>query len=99
MDKLVFPRLAYKVGGPWELEAGKFSVREVLSLEDMGDGWYLDQFEAKAAHDAVQAESALNAAKTHRAELEAKARALGIAFKPQWGDKKLAEAIAEASGA
>ena len=95
MEKLEFPRLAYKVGGPWELECGHFSVREVLSLDDLGD-WFLTQEEAKAAHDAAQADNALNAAKDHRAELEAKARALGIAFKPQWGDKKLSEAIAEA---
>jgi len=55
---LEFPRMAYKVGGPWALDAGKFSVREVTAEEYealQAEGWRLDQY---AALEAPQSASA-----------------------------------------
>jgi len=76
----------------------------------LADGWHLstpDALEAQAAARALAAqqeaeraaaaklaEQADDTKPPTRAELEAKATELGIAFKPQTSDKKLAEAIA-----
>jgi hypothetical protein len=55
-----FPRLLYRLGGPWALEAGDFSVLEVADEEQFAsaqsEGWHLDQYAAKDAADAEQAQ-------------------------------------------
>ena len=62
------------------------------------DGWYRTKEEAKAAYEAVPvvpvAEPASDAAPT-RAELEQKAKELGLKFDGRTTDKKLAALIAE----
>lgn len=97
--EITFPRLAYKVGGPWVLECGRFSCMEVQSAEAFEalskEGWYLTQEEAASPGEQPEQEAAQNQLE----ELRAKANALGIAFRPQWREKKLAEAIAEAEQA
>lgn len=58
-----FPRLVYRLGGPWALEAGNFSVLEVADEAAMdaatADGWHLDQYAAREAE--AQAEAQANA--------------------------------------
>lgn len=106
MDNIETPRLLLRVGTAWSLEAGQFDVLEVPTPEALeaalADGWHLDQYAAKEAHDKAQA-AAIEAKPAEtpadettpptRAELEQKATELGIAFDGRWGDKKLAAAI------
>lgn len=84
------PRFVCKPGGPWALECGSFSVRIVHTdaelQESLAEGWHLDQC---AAQDALRAPAAPSA----RAELEAKAKALGVKFDGRTSDKKLAAQI------
>jgi hypothetical protein len=111
MDNLEFPRLLYRSGTAWSLEAGRFDLLEVASAEALeaaqAEGWHLDQYAAKEAHEAAQpvapveqaidaappAEPAYDASAPTRAELEQKAAELGIKFDGRWGDKKLSAAI------
>ena len=100
MDQLEFPRLAYKLGGEWALDAGKFSVREVTAEEYealQSEGWRLDQYAAAEAGQ-VQAEApeAPEALPT-REQMEADATSLGVKFDGRTSDKKLASLIAEAT--
>ncbi len=93
---LEFPRIAYRLGGPWELEAGKFDVREVASQAEFDaiktEGWRLDQYAAK---DAVQPSSVPDDdAPVTRAELEQRARELGLKFDGPPTGRRLAELIA-----
>ena len=86
------PRIVIKSGGPWQLESGSYSVRQVDTTEalqeSLADGWHLDQY---AAQDASRAPAAPS--EPTRAELEEKARALGVKFDGRTGDKKLAALI------
>lgn len=60
MDNIETPRLLYRVGGTWALEAGNFSLLEVPTPEALeaalAEGWHLDQYAAKEAHEAAQAQ-------------------------------------------
>jgi hypothetical protein len=60
MDNLEFPRILYRSGTAWSLEAGQFDLLEVASAEALeaaqADGWHLDQYAAKEAHEAAQAQ-------------------------------------------
>lgn len=86
------PRFVCKFGGSWALESGNFTVRSVHSHEELqeslADGWHLDQYAARDASSAPAAPS-----EPTRAELEEKARALGIKFDGRTSDKKLAAMI------
>ena len=116
---LEFPRIVYRAGGPWQLESGAFSVRQVDTANEceaaLADGWHLDQYaagssaaanlekqrgdEAKQAGEEVQgrgqeAEGLLSP--PTRAELEQKARELGLKFDGRTTDKRLGAMIAAA---
>jgi len=94
-----FPRIVYRAGGPWALESGAYSVRQVDSAEELqaaqADGWHLDQYAAKAAAEAPAEESPAESAPT-RADMEAQAAAKGLKFDGRTTDKKLAAMIAAA---
>ena len=97
-----FPRLLYRVGSAWALESGTYDLATADSAEHMAalraDGWQEDQYAAKAAADESMAETEEapdDDAPPTRAELEAKARELGIKFDGRTGDKKLAALIAD----
>jgi hypothetical protein len=99
-----FPRMLYKHGGPEEIHGGRFSTHIVHDVDELdaalAGGWHMTTPEAKAAAEkpvsiATASSTAIpddNAPAT-RAELEQKARELGIDFAPNIGDKKLAERI------
>lgn len=97
-----FPRIVYRAGGDWQLESGRYSVRQVDSRaefdEALADGWHPDQYAAKAAHEAAQVIDVqaveVSDQRPTRDELEQMASTLGIAFGPRVSDKKLGEAIA-----
>lgn len=98
MEHVEFPRFMCRAGGSWELETGKYSVQMVPDKsaldEAWANGWRFDQY---AARDAVnmQAPATLPASEAlTRAELEAKAKELGLTYHHKTGDKKLAELIA-----
>ena len=106
-----------RVGKEWQLESGWYDLRVVHTQEALdaalADGWFLDQYAAKAAHEAAalaaQPAPAAGAgdagaaaaavpgddAPPTRAELEQKARELGVKFDGRTGNKKLAALIAE----
>lgn len=92
MTDLEFPRFMCRKGGSWELETGFYSVRTVADQAEakqaLADGWAFSQYDAPAAEE--------KAAPT-RAELEARAKELGLTWHHKTGDKKLAELIAAAS--
>lgn len=92
---LEFPRIVYRAGGDWALESGTYTVRMVMSAEELdiadGDGFHLDQYLAKAAAEQAPAEPAPT-----RAELEQKATELGVSFNSRTSDATLADRIAAA---
>lgn len=89
MKDLEYPRFMCRPGTAWELETGRFDVRTVQTAEEAeaahADGWRGSQYDF--------GEEAEESPPT-REELEAKARALGLAWHHKTGDKKLAEMIA-----
>lgn len=88
--------MVYKCPGPHEIHGGRFDFITVDDdkIEDaLAEGWHLTTPDAKAAHEAELAEKA---SQPTRAELEQKAKELGLTFAPNIGDIKLAEKIAEA---
>lgn len=103
-----FPKMLYRAGGPEPIHGGYFSTRIVHDADEHGkaaaEGWFDTtpnalQAQAEERAQAAEAAAKLAAARddlkpTTREELEAKATELGIPFKPQTSDKKLAEAIA-----
>lgn len=115
MDDQTF--MLVRVGKEWQLESGWYDLRVVHTQEALdaalADGWFLDQYAAKAAHeaaalaaqpaaaevagDAGAAASAVPAADAPptRAELEQKARELGVKFGGRVSDKTLAQRIAD----
>jgi hypothetical protein len=100
-----FPRMLYKVGGPHEIHGGKFDYIVVSSEaeqdEALAAGWHLSTPEAVAAGgkaavkvEAVAATETGDEAPPTRAELEAKAKELGIEFDGRTNDAKLGAKIA-----
>lgn len=91
---------------PAQLEDGSYDTLTVKDADEraaaISEGWFAHWPDAKAAHAgaakvaAETAAAAANNAPPTRAELEAKAATLGIAFSPAIGDKKLAERIDDA---
>jgi hypothetical protein len=87
-----FPRMLYRAGAGTFVDGVECAALVVHSeaeqVEALADGWGF------VAH-AEPAEPADDAPPT-RAELEAKATELGVAFDGRWGDKRLSAAIAAA---
>lgn len=98
------PRMLYRACTMCVLESGVYDWRIVKDQAELDDalagGWRLDQYAAKAAHEAAQQPPApdVEDEPVTREALAAKAAALGIKFDGRWGDKRLAEAIAAAQG-
>lgn len=97
--------MVYRSGAMVALESGSYDWRIVSEAEwpqAQADGWHLDQYAAKAAHEATLLDQSAPAvdesAPPTRAEMEQKATELGIKFDARMGDKKLAAKIAEALG-
>jgi hypothetical protein len=92
--------MLYKAPGPYEIHGGHFDYTIVDADEEgaieaaKAEGWFETTVEAKDAVDAAKAkrEAELNAPPT-RAELEAKAKELGIKFDGKTSDKKLVDLI------
>lgn len=87
--------MMYRVGTMAALESGMFDWRIVTADEfdaAKADGWHLDQYAAKGAHES-KPDVVPDDAPPTRAELEQKATELGIKFDGRWGDKKLSDAI------
>lgn len=101
---LELPRMLYRAGTMCVLESGVYDwliVKDQAELDEaLAGGWHLDQYAAKAAHEAAQQPPApdVEDEPVTREALAAKAAALGIKFDGRWGDKRLAEAIAAAQG-
>ncbi len=85
-----FPKMLYRAGAGTfvdGVECASLVVHsEAEQAQALAEGWGLKV-------DAEPAEPADDAPPT-RAELEAKAMELGVAFDGRWGDKRLAAAIA-----
>lgn len=98
------PRMLYRAGTMCVLESGAYDwliVKDHAELDAaLAGGWHLDQYAAKAAHEAAQQPPAPVAKDepVTRETLAEKAAALGIKFDGRWGEKRLAEAIAAAQG-
>lgn len=101
-----YPRMLYRFpstsGAPTLLQDGAYDTLIVESEdeEDGADGWHRTAADARVAGEAQKVAlptdpPADDTAPPTRSELEAKARELGIPFKGTWGDRKIAEAIAE----
>ena len=98
-----FPRLVYKNHGPHQRPGGSYDHAPVESQEEfdaaLNAGWFATLPEAIEAKPvvAVPPPPAVTPpsddAPPTRAELEAKAKELGIEFSPNIGDKKLGERI------
>lgn len=101
-----FPRMVYRSGGECALESGSYSIKLVTDAADLeaaqSEGWHLDQYAAKAAHEASISGSVSGAqtdeeqAAPTRAELEQKAAEMGVKFDGRISDKTLAARIAAA---
>lgn len=99
-----YPRMMYRAGGTEEIHGSRFHTRIVANVDEQDaaliDGWSLTTDAARAAAAPKSAatehkDDAHDDAPPTRAELEQKARELGIEFSPRLGDAKLAERIAE----
>lgn len=94
--ELETPRMVYRAGGNVLLESGAYSTRIVEDQAELkaalAEGWHLDQYAARGAVEPVKAE---DQTPLTRADLEAKAIDIGVDFDRRWGDKRLAQAIAD----
>lgn len=97
-----FPRMVYRVGTMAVLESGTFD-HQIVSADEWpqaeAEGWHLDQYAAKDAHEAAKAGQADEAPEPTRDELRQQATALGLSFDGRTSAKKLAEMIAAAKAA
>ncbi len=95
---LEFPRMMLRVGSMVELESGRYDWR-IVSADEFekakADGWHMDQYAAKAAHEKRQVD-ANDDGEVTREELEQKAKELGLKFDGRTGNKKLLAMIEEA---
>lgn len=88
--------MLYRHPGPHKQDGISFEYVVVLDEEiepHLKDGWALSSAEAKVKFDAAQ--EAQDSAPPTRAELEEKAKELGLKFDGRTTDKKLAAMIAE----
>lgn len=106
MDK--FPQMLFRCPGPEQFHGGTFTITAVDDMTQLEAaveaGWHETPLSAIAAFEATKATeqkqrddvgSTGDNAPPTRAELEQKAKELGLEFSPNIGDKKLAERIAE----
>lgn len=97
-----FPQAVFRAGGAELIEGEAFTSRMVHDEDEFdaaqAEGFHATTEEAIAAKlpepAADDEQDAADNAPPTRAELELKAKELGIAFKPHTSDKKLGEAIA-----
>jgi hypothetical protein len=92
-----YPRMLYRVGGPVALQDGDYDTL-IVADEDAddaarADGWYETPAAARETGEKVRGDAPPDDAPPTRAELEEKARELGIKFDGRWGDRRLAAAI------
>lgn len=94
--------MLYKAPGPHQFADGDFDyivVDDDKIEETLAQGWFLTTGEAQAALKAQRspapAPAPADTAPPTRAELEQKAKELGIEFDGRTSDKKLGERIAE----
>lgn len=96
-----YPRMLYRFpsvsGAAALLQDGAYDTLIVESEgeEEGADGWHRTAAQARAAGEVEPGDTPDDNAPPTRAELETKARELGISFKGTWGDRKIADAIAE----
>ena len=98
-----FPRMVYRVGTKAVLESGTYD-HQIVSADEwpqaQTDGWHLDQYAAKDAHEAAKAADKpaddADDGEPTRDELRQQATALGLSFDGRTSAKKLAEMIAAA---
>jgi hypothetical protein len=97
-----FPQAVFRAGGAELIEGEAFTSRMVQDEAEFdaaqAEGFHATTDEAIAAKlqepaAADEQDDAADNAPPTRAELELKAKELGIAFKPHTSDKKLGEAI------
>lgn len=94
-----FPRMIYKAGGIYEINGGMLDYMIVENAGEldtaMADGWALTPEDAIIPPAIVVLDSVISPddAPPTRAELEAKATELGIAFDGRTSDSKLASKI------
>lgn len=90
--------MLYKCPGPHDIHGGHFDYTIVDADEEgaidaaKADGWFETTDDAKAAFDAAKAQAELDAQPT-RAELETKAKELGIQFGKKVTDEELGKLI------
>ena len=94
-----FPTLVYKGKGPHSRAGGTYDYAAANDQEDLdaklADGWFTTLPEAIDAHDKPAAVKSDNAPAT-RAELETKAKELGIQFGKKTNDAELSASITKA---
>lgn len=100
-----YPNLLYKRGGAHPMKGGSYCYRAVNSDDErdvlLADGWACSVGEledgGKPAVVVIEPVAPVDEfAPPTRAELEEKAKALGLAYHHKTGDKKLAELIEKA---
>jgi hypothetical protein len=96
-----FPRLVYKCPGQWQCHGGTYTSAAVENETELkaslAAGWFASLEEAINGESASVEDSDDDAPPT-RAELEEKARELGIKFDGRTSDKKLLANISAALG-
>lgn len=93
-----FPTLVYKGHGPHSRAGGTYDYAAANDQEELdaklADGWFTTLPEAIDAHDKPAVKS--DAAPATRAELETKAKELGIQFGKKTTDAELSASITKA---
>lgn len=97
-----FPRLVYKTPGTNPMQGGTYACKAVADHEELTaalrEGWYATLPEAAEGKHIIEEETEApdDDAPPTRAELEEKARELGIKFDGRTGDKALLKRITDA---
>ena len=96
-----FPRLVYRTPGPNPMQGGSYACKPVADHEELKaalrEGWFATLPEAAEGTHVIEEEPVPDDdAPPTRAELEEKARELGIKFDGRTGDKALLKRITEA---
>ncbi len=98
-----FPTLVYKKGGVHQMKGGTYSYKGAADAEAfaalIADGWYpsmVEMIDGGVITKQEKAEVVDEVSPPTRAELEAKAKELGLKFDGRTGDKKLSDMIDKA---